>query len=242
MNNKNIMSAREFVAWYNGLPGFENLNPNLNVTDVTLIGQGNVAMDVVRILLSSIDQLRHTDITNYALEQLSNSKIERIYMCGRRGPLQAAFTIKELREILKLSNVKTIWRPYDFLGIDETELNKLARPKRRIIELMLNSLKSSSSTTNNIQNEKLFKEFYPIFFRSPKSISFQNEQNSTNKTLQLLLTINELSGNAAIETNDTELLKTDLILRSIGYQSINIDNDILNFDNKNGCVNNSFGK
>ena len=115
-NENKTISAREFVAWYNGLPGYENFNPDLSGDSAMLLGQGNVAVDVARILLSSVDQLAKTDITSYALESLSRSNIKKVFLVGRRGPLQVAFTIKELREMLKLPNVDTIWRPEDFNG------------------------------------------------------------------------------------------------------------------------------
>ena len=84
-----VESARAFVAWYNGLPGFDTLKLPLDDTDTAVvIGQGNVALDVARILLSPIDTLRKTDITEYALEALSKSRIRHVHVVGRRGPLQ----------------------------------------------------------------------------------------------------------------------------------------------------------
>lgn len=85
-----VESARAFVGWYNGLPQFESLKLPLEDTDTAVvIGQGNVALDVARILLSPIDSLRKTDITEYALEALSKSRVRHVHVVGRRGPLQA---------------------------------------------------------------------------------------------------------------------------------------------------------
>lgn len=84
-----VYSAREFVGWYNGLPQFGNLSPNLLAGDqAVVIGQGNVALDVARILLTPVDDLRHTDITEQALAALSQSKVKHVKVVGRRGPLQ----------------------------------------------------------------------------------------------------------------------------------------------------------
>lgn len=84
-----VYSAREFVAWYNGLPGHENLNPKLDQGNTAvIIGQGNVALDVARVLLTDVDKLRHTDMPEYALETLSQSKIHDLHVVGRRGPMQ----------------------------------------------------------------------------------------------------------------------------------------------------------
>lgn len=84
-----VYSAREFVAWYNGLPEFQGLKPNLQAGEQAIvIGQGNVALDVARILLSPIDTLRKTDIADHAIQTLSESKIKSVRVVGRRGPLQ----------------------------------------------------------------------------------------------------------------------------------------------------------
>ena len=86
-----IYSARQFVGWYNGHPDFTHLSPDLGQGDeAVIIGQGNVALDVARMLLESIDVLRKTDISAPALEELSRSKIRRVHVVGRRGPMQAS--------------------------------------------------------------------------------------------------------------------------------------------------------
>lgn len=84
-----VMSARAFVGWYNGLPEYAHLVPNLERgSEAVVIGQGNVALDVARILLSDIDRLRKTDMPEYALELLSRSKVSKVHAVGRRGPMQ----------------------------------------------------------------------------------------------------------------------------------------------------------
>ena len=86
---KGIYSARDFVGWYNGLPEHANLEPNLDSgEDAIIIGQGNVALDVARTLLTDVDTLRKTDMTDYALDTLSKSRVKRVRVVGRRGPMQ----------------------------------------------------------------------------------------------------------------------------------------------------------
>ncbi|ORZ38376.1 hypothetical protein BCR44DRAFT_1492797 [Catenaria anguillulae PL171] len=103
-NLANIHSARAFVGWYNGLPEFANLPVDLEAGDTALVfGQGNVALDVARILLSPVDVLKGTDIAPHALEVLARSRVKHVKVIGRRGPLQVAFTAKELRELLALA-------------------------------------------------------------------------------------------------------------------------------------------
>lgn len=221
----NVLSARDFVAWYNGLPGTKNLRPNLSEhKSVAIVGQGNVAVDVARILLSPIDLLAKTDITEHALRELRASQVKRVYLVGRRGPLQAAFTIKELREMTKLPDVRIQWRTEDFLGVAD-ELANLARPRKRLTELMLASVAAQERTSGS-------KELRPIFLRSPKSIDTNNNH--------LLVSVNQLVGDRAEATVVTEIIESDLVLRSIGYKSISLDDD-LNFDERAGFVRNLGG-
>lgn len=107
-----VHSARAFVGWYNGLPEYADLKPDLGRSDTAvIIGQGNVAMDVARILLAPLAHLRQTDITEEALQFLDKSRVKDVRIVGRRGPLQAAYTTKELRELVKLE--KAHLRPFD---------------------------------------------------------------------------------------------------------------------------------
>ena len=86
---KGIYSARDFVGWYNGLPEHETLAPDLESGEEALIiGHGNVALDVARTLLTDVDSLRKTDITDHALDFLSKSRVRRVRVIGRRGPMQ----------------------------------------------------------------------------------------------------------------------------------------------------------
>lgn len=258
----NIIAARNFVGWYNGHPRDRNLkvkihtnlqyNINLQLVfnyfktiyisfqvdlsgcTAAILGQGNVALDVARILLSPLDQLKNTDITEYALQELANSKIKDLYLVGRRGPLHVAFTIKELREQVKLKNCTTVWRKEDFVGVEDA-VTKLQRPRKRLTELMLSSLQESTLQSNN--NYPIFR---PIFYRSPLKFLI-NKQRSL---VGIELSCNKLIGDSieeqkCIATEETELLNCSLAFRSIGYKSIKVDDD-LNFCN--GVVANDKGR
>lgn len=226
-----VLSAREFVAWYNGLPGSsERFDPHLDRhRSVAIVGQGNVAVDVARILLSPVDALQQTDITAHALEALRSSTVQRVHLVGRRGPLQAAFTIKELREMTKLPAVRCDWRPDDFVGI-AAELAQLQRPRRRLTELMLSSMNAAAATdasrADGGDGGGGDKEFCPLFMRSPVAIESGN---------RLRLAVNRLVGQRAEPTEHTELLDCDLVMRSIGYKAVNVDASV-NFDGDAGHV------
>lgn len=134
---KGVVSARAFVGWYNGLPEYADLNPDLEGGDTAVvIGQGNVAIDVTRVLLQHVDELRKTDIAEHALEALSRSKIRDVKIIGRRGPLQAPYTIKELRELMHLRDVGFKPPPESWDDLIGVERKKLPRQLKRIAELL----------------------------------------------------------------------------------------------------------
>lgn len=101
-------SATEFVAWYNGHPDFAGREFDLSQKAVAVIGIGNVAVDVARILCRTDEELRATDMADYAIEALKSSAVEDIYMFGRRGPAQAAFTPPEIKELGELIDADVI--------------------------------------------------------------------------------------------------------------------------------------
>jgi ferredoxin--NADP+ reductase len=112
-------AATEFVAWYNGHPDYRDLEFDLSSRRAVVIGNGNVAADVVRILTRSTAELERTDIADHALDALRASKIEEVVVLGRRGPAQAAFTSAELRELGRLDGVE--------LQVDEFELDAVSQ-------------------------------------------------------------------------------------------------------------------
>ncbi|CAK1548307.1 unnamed protein product [Leptosia nina] len=234
-NVKNIIAARNFVGWYNGHPRDKDLKVDLSGHTAAIIGQGNVALDVARIILTPVDQLKKTDITEFALQAIAESQIKELYLIGRRGPIQVAFTIKELREQLKLPNCSTVWRESDFAGVADL-VPSLPRPRKRLTELMLKSVTEQRVQVNN-PNQNYFK---PIFFRSPKRF-FVNKDSVSG----IELTCNKLIGDVmesqqCVATEDSEILHCSLALRSIGYKSIKAD-DGLRFGSS-GCVINKNGR
>lgn len=209
---------------------------DLSGSTAAILGQGNVALDVARILLTPIDILRKTDITEHALSTLAESKVKELYLVGRRGPLQVAFTIKELREQVNLLNCKTVWREKDFEGISNI-VGSLGRPRKRLTELMLKSVQDSLKHNSN----KATKCFRPIFFRSP--IKFLTDDKNYVKGIELVcnkLIGDNLEQQRCIPTDEKEVLDCSLVFRSIGYKSINADKDIR--FNSNGFVKNENGR
>ena len=109
-----VIGSAAFVGWYNGHPDFKNLNPPLDGQSVAIIGNGNVALDVARILAKTRSEFTGSDIVAHALEQLDGSDVEKITLLGRRGPHQIAMTPKELGELGHLEQARPIVDPLDF--------------------------------------------------------------------------------------------------------------------------------
>ena len=113
--------ATEFVAWYNGHPDYRDHHFDLTQERVAVVGVGNVAVDVARILCRTPEELLKTDIADYALEALRHSRVKEVYILGRRGPAQAAFTAPEAKELGELADCDTFVLP------EEAELDPLSQ-------------------------------------------------------------------------------------------------------------------
>lgn len=120
-------AARAFVAWYNGHPDYRDLTFDFNHECAVIVGQGNVALDIARILAKSPDELRTTDIAAHALEQLAESRIQDIRIVGRRGPAQARFSAKELREFQNIAGCSAIVLP-EYLELNDSSRRELDDP------------------------------------------------------------------------------------------------------------------
>ncbi|XP_014249112.1 NADPH:adrenodoxin oxidoreductase, mitochondrial [Cimex lectularius] len=225
-NLENVISARRFVGWYNGLPEDKDLTVDFSSEDVVIIGQGNVAIDTARILLTPVDLLKKTDITSYALDALCKSCVKRVHLVGRRGPLQVAFTIKEFREMTKLPNVQTLFRNEQF-DIDEDLINDLQRPRKRLTELMM-------KTVSTDQNGD--KTFSPLFLRRPEEFLGDERVEGVKFVIN---TIDNKTG-IVTPTDNFENVECGMVLRSIGYKGICPD-DAIPFDRKTGQAINSLG-
>ena len=234
-----VYSARDFVGWYNGMPEHTDLNPNLESgEEAFIIGQGNVALDVARILLSDVDKLRSTDIADHALAILARSRVKRVRIVGRRGPMQAAFTIKEARELLTLPGVSI--DPITRNLFPPVPTKQLPRTQRRMVELL----------SKDWQNDTASKSCSLDFLLSPES--FQTGE-SKKDLASIVFRKNELQGPdvysssaKVLPTEETVSLPTSLAFRSIGYKSEampGIKALGIQFDERKGIiVNDSYGR
>ncbi|KAK1365372.1 hypothetical protein POM88_040933 [Heracleum sosnowskyi] len=236
-----IHSAREFVWWYNGHPDCSNLAPDLKSSDTAVVlGQGNVALDVARLLLRPTMELATTDIASSALAALNESSIRKVYLVGRRGPVQAACTAKELREILGIKDLYIHIRNVDLLttSSDEEEM-KSSRIRRRVYELLSKAASSETSGPSPGQRELHF-----VFFRKPDKFVESDEKSGHVAGVQLEKTVlreDEGTGiQTAVGTGQFDELSCGLVLKSIGYKSVPVDG--LPFDHHKGIVPNAMGR
>ena len=210
-----VLSARAFVGWYNGLPQFQHLKPNLQAGDnAVVIGQGNVALDVARILLSPVDALRHTDITEQALQTLADSNIRHVSVVGRRGPLQAAFTVKEARELMKIPSIA--FHPIDS-SFYPRETKSLPRVQKRIADVLLKGSAANASTAP--------RTWALDFLKAPSSMNADDASSGrlssvTFNTQQFAPGSDPFdTGARVVSTPDTMTLPAALAFRSVGYKS-----------------------
>lgn len=231
---KRIYSAREFVGWYNGLPEFAGLNPDLSQDEAVIIGQGNVAIDVARALLEDVDKLRKTDMADYALEALSTSQVKRVRIAGRRGPMQAAFTIKEVRELMNLPGV---WAEPIDKSLVPSDLKTLPRARKRLTEVLLKGSKTPQSSAS--------KSWSLDFCLSPTE--FHPDQKDPAGVGSTTFERTSLSpdpfdpSTPARGTGETTTLASPLVFRSIGYKSVALPEfDTLGvaFDARRGVISN----
>ena len=253
-----VLSAREFVHWYNGHPDFTpdrgfDPTPLLDSTEtVVIVGQGNVAVDCARVLGKSVDSLRTTDIAAHALEALSQSRVKRIVCVGRRGHVQAAMTMKELRELTKLG-------PECFLRLHAAELDagltdasleeiKTQRATKRMDKLLRSHLEATAGMAEADDVAAHRRAIELRFLLSPIAIEPAADPNpNENRVGRVDLERNVLVGEAgqirAVAAADVPLesIECGMVLRSIGYRSSAADASVP-FDDARGVVPSARGR
>jgi len=240
-DGKGVIAARSFVGWYNGLPAHAELSPNLDCETAVVVGHGNVALDVARILLAPLALLEHTDICHHAIEALQNSRVKRVILLGRRGPLEVSFTIKELREMIRLDGTKPVLRAEDFVDI-RPKVPEIVRQRRRLIDLMCKTALDEPSPKDSARFDAASKEWHLEFLSSPREILLDDSNNVKGIRIQKNELIeNEDGSTVAKATDQTVDIECGMVLRSIGYKSIPLQEGVP-FDNKMGVIPNINGR
>jgi ferredoxin/flavodoxin---NADP+ reductase len=225
-------AATEFVAWYNGHPDFQDREFDLSHERVVVIGNGNVAIDCARMLALTAEELAPTDTTDEAIDAIVGAGVREILMLGRRGPVQAAFTPPELKELGELAGAEPVVDPAD-LELDpasEAELEADRERARRNVEL----LQEYAARAPEGKPRRIVLRF----LASPIAIL------GDGKVEAVEVVRNELvvrSGRiVARPTGETEVIPAGLVLRSVGYQGVPLPG--VPFDERSGTIRNDRGR
>jgi ferredoxin/flavodoxin---NADP+ reductase len=215
-------AATEFVAWYNGHPDFQELQFDLSGERAVVIGNGNVAVDVARMLALTPDELAGTDTTDAATDALNGAGIREIVMVGRRGPAQAAFTTPELHELGELAGADVIVDPADLVGAEPTDTNS----ERNLEVLREYAVREPSGKP---------KRLVLRFFWSPVRLLGESQVTGVE------LVRNVLDADMrAVPTDDHETLDAGIVFRSVGYRGVELPG--VPFDERTGTVPNERGR
>ena len=225
------VAAVDFVGWYNAHPHFEAVSPDLSGARAVVIGNGNVALDVARILVTDPDALAVTDIADHALESLRPCSVEEVVVIGCRGPLQTAFTTLELRELADLEKVDVVIDPADFEDISDDDAAAVGKVCKQNIKVLQGYI-----------GRELRPGHRRIVFRFRTS---PIEIGGSERVEKIVLGQNELvsddSGRVvAKDTGAREELPVQLVVRSVGYRGVPTDG--LPFDERSGTIPNTAGR
>jgi ferredoxin--NADP+ reductase len=218
-------SATEFVAWYNAHPDYQELPFDLNVERAVVIGNGNVALDVARMLALTPEELAPTDTTDPAIEAIGSAPIREIVIVGRRGPAQASWTTQELKEMGELAGAD--------VNVDPAELE--------------GAVEDDTHTQRNMDVLREFAAREPagkpcvirfLFFRSPVAIHGSDKVESVELVRNRL---EERDGRlVAVPTDEHETIDCGLVFRSVGYRGVGLAD--VPFDERRGTIHNEGGR
>jgi len=208
--------ATEFVAWYNGHPDYRHCEFDLTQERVAVVGVGNVAVDVVRILCRTPEELAATDIADYALETLRHSRVKEVYLLGRRGPAQAAFTNPEIKELGELADADITALP-DEVELDDLSRAAVERSEDRATRKKVEILRGYAQRPATGKSRRLVLRFLvsPVELRG----------DGAGRVAAMRLVRNELyaSSTGALQPRATdrfEELQVGLVFRSVGYRGV----------------------
>lgn len=231
------VSAVDFVGWYNAHPHFEEMAPDLSTGRAVVVGNGNVALDVARILVTDPEALARTDIADHALQALRDRGVEEVLIIGRRGPLQAPFTTLELRELGDLeglADVDVIVDPADVADITDEDLEAAGKTVRNNIKVLRGY---AERPPRDAKRRIVFR-----FRTSP--VEIKSADGAEKRVASIVLGRNELvTDNGRVVAKDTgerEEVPTQLVVRAVGYRGVPTPG--LPFDDRSGTIPHTSGR
>ena len=225
-------SATAFVAWYNGHPDFQELPFDLSTKRAVVVGNGNVALDVARMLALSEEEIRPTDTTDAAIEAILASPVEEIVVLGRRGPAQAAFTTPELKEMGELADADVVVDPAE-LELDPASEAVLATDTnaRRNLEV----LREFAARTPKGKKRRVILRFRV----SPLAILGEDRVEAV-EVVRNELVADGTGDVRAVPTDERQTISCGLVFRSVGYLSVALPS--VPFDARRATVPNAGGR
>lgn len=228
-------AAVDFVGWYNAHPHFAEMTPDISSGRAVVIGNGNVAIDVARILVTDPDVLAATDIADHALDALHQRGVAEVVIVGRRGPLEGAFTTLELRELGELDGVDVVVDPQDLAGITDEDAAAAGKTTAANIKVLRGYAEKTAAGTHQEGNRRIVFRFCT----SPIEIT------GSERVEAIVLGRNELVADetgrtAAHDTGKRETLPAQLVVRAVGYRGVAIPG--LPFNDRTGTIPHEQGK
>ena len=222
-----VLGSAAFVGWYNGHPDFQHLDPPLDTETAAVIGNGNVAIDIARVLVKTPQEMRASDIADYAAEAIFAAPIRKVHLIGRRGPVEARFTTKELRELGELNEARPLVDP---AVLPKQLPDSLSGRDRRLAEKNLEVLRRFAEIEDAGQSKQVQFDFYakPV------------EVLGGERVAGLRLERTRVRRGRAEGTGETFDIDCGLIVSAIGYQAMPISG--VPFDKARGRVRNREGR
>jgi ferredoxin--NADP+ reductase len=221
-----LVAATQFVAWYNGHPAHTDKAFDLSCSRAVVIGNGNVAIDVARMLLLDPGELAATDTADHAIAALAAASVTEVVILGRRGPAQAAFTNPELRELEALSGVDVV---VDRAEVDAEAPDELQPTARRNVEILRGYAERPPGSAG--------RRISLGFLRSPVELLGEGEDGPVTG---LRVVRNRLEDGRAVPTGEEEVIPCGLVIRSIGYRGRPLAG--VPFDERRGLIRNVAGR
>ncbi|HET7736345.1 MAG TPA: FAD-dependent oxidoreductase [Nocardioidaceae bacterium] len=226
-------AATEFVGWYNGHPDHRHHSFDLSAERAVVIGNGNVALDIARILAQPASALATTDIADHALEALLRSKVEEVVVLGRRGPVQAAYTTPELLGLGDLPDVDVVVDPAE-VALDDVSRAYLDSERCSFADRLKTQVVREYAGRATKQGRRIVLRF----LGSP--VEIVGDSHVTGLYVVRNRLVDGDPEPTAVPTEESELVETGLVLRSVGYRARPVPG--LPFDQRRGVIPNTAGR
>ena len=221
------VAAAEFVAWYNGHPSYADEAFDLSSSRAVVIGNGNVALDVTRMLVLDPAELAPTDVADHAIAALAGASVEDVVVLGRRGPAQASFTTPELRELGELTRADVVLDPAGLEPAAEAE-DESPTVRRNLALLREYAARPLTGKSHRIELR---------FARSPIEILGKGEDG---RVTGVRVSVNRVEAGRAVPTGDEEIIPCGLVIRAVGYRGRRLPG--VPFDERRGLIRNDGGR